>query len=121
MNNKAVISILLLFVVIGLVWCNGANKTESCNGTNVTNKTTYSNSTEKKKLFIAVLDKKESDVHAVEPGIQLAIEVAKNSSEFKDFLDKYEIITKVYYTNVSYVKENNMSFFFLFYHLLIFD
>nr|XP_058943821.1 gamma-aminobutyric acid type B receptor subunit 2-like [Pocillopora verrucosa]XP_058943822.1 gamma-aminobutyric acid type B receptor subunit 2-like [Pocillopora verrucosa]XP_058943823.1 gamma-aminobutyric acid type B receptor subunit 2-like [Pocillopora verrucosa]XP_058943824.1 gamma-aminobutyric acid type B receptor subunit 2-like [Pocillopora verrucosa]XP_058943825.1 gamma-aminobutyric acid type B receptor subunit 2-like [Pocillopora verrucosa]XP_058943826.1 gamma-aminobutyric acid type B len=99
MNNKAVISILLLFVVIGLVWCNGANKTESCNGTNVTNKTTYSNSTEKKKLFIAVLDKKESDVHAVEPGIQLAIEVAKNSSEFKDFLDKYEIITKVYYTN----------------------
>ncbi|XP_027036420.1 gamma-aminobutyric acid type B receptor subunit 2-like isoform X2 [Pocillopora damicornis] len=97
MNNKAVISILLLIVVIELVWCNGANKTESCNGTNVTNNTTYCNSTEKKKLFIAVIDKRNDGT--IESGIHLAIEVAKNSSEFKDFLDKYEIITNVYYTN----------------------
>lgn len=119
MNNKAVISILLLIVVIELVWCNGANKTESCNGTNVTNNTTYCNSTEKKKLFIAVIDKRNDGT--IESGIHLAIEVAKNSSEFKDFLDKYKIITNVYYTNVSYVKENNLSFILLFHHLLIYD
>ena len=105
MKSAAVISIFLLLVVIGSVRCNGANKTVSSNGANVTNETASGNGHNKTKLFIPILEEKKRPRAFTELGIQLAIDVAKNSSYFKDFLDKYEIVAEPYHTNVSYVEQ----------------
>ena len=112
MKSAAVISILLLLVVIGSVRCNGANKTVSSNGTNVTNETASGNGHNKMKLFIPILEIRNRTPVFTELGIQLAIDVAKNSIYFKDFLDKYEIVAKPYYTKVSYVEQKFQQHFF---------
>ncbi|PFX34116.1 Gamma-aminobutyric acid type B receptor subunit 2 [Stylophora pistillata] len=84
--------------MIGSVRCNGANETVSSNGTNVTNETASGNGHNKTKLFIPILERKDQPPVFTKLGIQLAIDVAKNSSYFKDFLDKYEIVAESYNT-----------------------
>lgn len=82
MNSTVVISIFFSLLVIVSLKCNAANKTE---------------------LFIGVLNRNPRIDRQSDLGLQLAIDVAKNHSDFKDFLDKYEIKIKSYSTNVSYV------------------
>lgn len=80
MNCAAAISILLILVVSRSLKCT-ANKTD---------------------LVIATLEKK-SKYKGPTTGINLAVEVAKNSSDLKAFLDKYEITIERHFTNVSFV------------------
>ena len=84
MNSVVAVSILAIVVVIGSLKSNG-KKTE---------------------LVIAVLEKRLED-KATTVGIDLAIEAAKNSSDFKVFFDKYEIVIDgPYHSNVSFLDEN---------------
>ncbi|KAL9978487.1 hypothetical protein ACROYT_G016009 [Oculina patagonica] len=75
MNGTAAISILVILVVSRSLKCN-ANKTE---------------------LVITALERRHSN-KATSIGMNLAIEVAKNSSNLKAFLDEYEIMMDTYYT-----------------------
>ena len=84
MNSAVAVSILVIAVVIGSLKCND-NKTE---------------------LVIAVL-KIRPENNATTVGIDLAIEAAKNSSDFKTFFDKYEVVIDgPYHSNVSFLDEN---------------
>ena len=69
MNSVAAVSILVIVVVIGSLKCN-ANKTD---------------------LIVTALEVQPKD-KATTVGMRLAIEAAKNSSDFKPFFDKYEIV-----------------------------
>ena len=80
MNGTAAISILFILVVSRSLKCT-ANKTD---------------------LVIATLEIKQK-YKGPTIGIDLAIEVAKNSSDLKAFLEKYEITIDTYYTRVSFV------------------
>ena len=80
MNGSAAISILFILVVSWSLKCS-ANKTD---------------------LVIATLERK-SKYKGPTIGINLAKEVAKNSSDLKAFLDKYEITIQRHFTNVSFV------------------
>ena len=84
MNSLVAVSILVIVVVIGSLQCN-ANKTE---------------------LVVAVLEVDPED-KAVTVGINLSIEAAKNSSDFKAFFDKYEIVIDgPHHTRVRFLDEN---------------
>ncbi len=83
MNGTAAISILVILVMSRSLKCN-ANKTE---------------------LVITAFERRYSN-EASSIGVNLAIEVAKNSSDLKSFLDKYEIKIGTYYTTVSFVVGN---------------
>ena len=78
MINTAAISVLSVFM-FGLLECHG-------------NKTT---------LIIGLLDSAKTTAKETALGIDLAYDVAKNSSNFKDFFEKYEIDFKSFYTFVS--------------------
>ena len=81
MASTATISALVIVVVIGSLKCN-ADKT---------------------KLIVAV--RFSNRVTSV--GIDLAIEAAKNSSDLKDFFNKYEIVTYGrHFTKVRFLDEN---------------
>jgi len=81
MNSVVAIFILIIVVVIGSLKCN-ANKA---------------------KLIIAVLERRSSN-KATSVGMELAIKAAKNSSDLKGFLDKYEIVIDgPYYTKVRFL------------------
>ena len=84
MNSTAALSILVILVVSTSLKCNAANKT---------------------KLLISSLTKKSKD-KATTIGIDLAIEVAENSSDLKDFLGKYEIKMGSFPTEVCLVVIN---------------
>ena len=84
MATTATISALVIVVVIGSLKCN-ADKT---------------------KLIVAVLDRRSSN-KATSVGIDLAIEAAKNSTDWKAFFNKYEIVIDgPYYTKVRVLDEN---------------
>ena len=81
MNGTAAISILFILVVVSRSLKCTANKTD---------------------LVIATLEIKQK-YKGPTIGIDLAIEIAKNSSDLKAFLDKYEITINRHYTKVSFV------------------
>ncbi len=83
MYSTAAIFMLVILVVSRSLKCN-ANKTE---------------------LVITALDESPSN-KATSIGMNLAIEVAKNSSDLKGFLDEYEIMMDTYYTRVGFVIGN---------------
>ena len=84
MNSVVAISTLVAVVVIGSLKCNG----------------------DKTDLIVAVLERRSED-KAIDFGIKLAIETAKNSSDLKAFFDKYEIVIDgPYSTKVRFVDEN---------------
>ncbi|XP_078368681.1 gamma-aminobutyric acid type B receptor subunit 1-like [Oculina patagonica] len=76
MNSTAAISILVILVVSRSLKCN-ANKTE---------------------LVISALERRQTN-KATSIGVNLAIDVAKNSSDLKAFFDKYNISIDTYYTS----------------------
>ena len=78
MINTAAISVLSVFM-FGLLGCNG-------------NKTT---------LLIGQLASVETTAKDAKLGIDLAYDVAKNSSTFTNFLEKYEIDRTLFRTYVS--------------------
>ena len=78
MINTAAISVLSVFM-FGLLGCNG-------------NKTT---------LVIGHLGSVKAIAEDAKLGIDLAYDVAKNTTEFNDFLEKYEIVFKYLTTFVS--------------------
>ena len=84
MNGSAALSILVILVVSTSLKCNAANKM---------------------KLLISSLTKKSKN-NTTTMGIDLAIEVAKNSSDLKDFLGKYEIKVDTFATEVCFVIRN---------------
>ena len=78
MINTAAISVLSVFM-FGLLECNG-------------NKTT---------LVIGRLESEKAIAKDAKLGIDLAYDVAKNTTEFNDFLEKYEIVFQSNSTSVS--------------------
>ena len=84
MKGTAATSILVILVVSTSLKCSAANKT---------------------KLLISSLTKTSKD-NTTTIGIDLAIEVAKNSSDLKDFLGRYEIRMGSFATEVCFVVKN---------------
>lgn len=76
MKSEAAFFTLVMLLAVVSLNCN-ANRTE---------------------LFIPSLLRTNHSVNSIELGIQLAIEAAENSSDFRDFLNKYKINVPSYYT-----------------------